>query len=81
MYVPELTEPQSVEEMPVLVRRIFLVAAAGSIVLALLAAYMVKPGLEQLLHLREDSFQGQRDKALVYMSGPVSYTHLRAHET
>lgn len=73
MYVPELNEPQPVEEMPALVRRIFFFAAVGSVVLALIAAYMVRPGLEQLLQLDANSFQGQRDKALIYMAGlPVA---------
>lgn len=58
MRMPELSEPEPVDEMPKLVRRIFFVAAIASVGLALLAAHMVRPGLDELLRDRHDGVLG-----------------------
>ena len=68
MRLPELNETPDDDEMPRLVRRIFFLAALGSIGLAVLAAAMTRPGFEELMGMKHDQW-GDRDRMVALIAG------------
>lgn len=71
MRTPEHIPAQTDDECPVVVRRIFLLAALGSVVLAVLAYAMVRPGLDEVLGLKHDPW-GDRDRGVACVAGFTS---------
>lgn len=68
MRTPEHTPATPDDELPPLIRRIFLVAAFGSVALAVLATLIIKPGLEEVLGLKHDPW-GDRDRGVACVAG------------
>lgn len=68
MRQPELNEPQSPEEYPPLLRRILFLGALASIGIAVLAAFMCKDGLADVLGLKSDPYAA-RDRVVAAFAG------------
>lgn len=68
MRPPELNEPQTPEDYPPLMRRILLLAAFASVGLAVLAAYMCRDGLSEVLGIKADAYAA-RDRVVAAFAG------------
>ena len=68
MRLPEPNQALSDDEHPLIVRRIFLLAAIGSVAMAVLAWVMVKPGYEEVMGLKQDPW-GDRDRGVACVAG------------
>lgn len=78
MRPPELNEPQTPEEYPPLMRRILLLAAFVSVGIAVLAAFMCRDGLSEVLGLKADAYAA-RDRVVAAFAGiPTAFAGLFA---
>jgi hypothetical protein len=68
MRQPVHADQQSTEEMPPLVGKLLLLSAIGSIGLAALAIFYVRPGFEELLGLKKDPW-GELDRGVALVAG------------
>lgn len=71
MRPPEHSPETEAEALPGSVKTILLVAAIASVVLALWAAFLVRPGLEEVLGMKHDPW-GDRDRGVACMAGFTS---------
>lgn len=78
MRQPELNEQQSPDEMPPLVRKLLFLSALGSVGLAALAIFYVRPGFEELLGLKSDPW-GELERGVALVAGlPAAFAGLFA---
>ena len=68
MRQPVHAEQQSPDELPPLVRKLLFLSALGSIGLAALAIFYVRPGFEELLGLKADPW-GEVDRGVALVAG------------
>lgn len=68
MRTPELIDPQAPEDMPLLARRIFFIAALASLALAGLSCFFVIPGLQEVLGQKADEW-GELDRTRSIFAG------------